>query len=236
MMRLFTFLFLLISSIGISQTFIIPQKLHCARGNEDFQLKYFLKLALEKRGFTVINASELTQEQKNRPCDFYYVDVVEDNKFMSTRLQIAVYDCQRHEITLSNFGVSKEKEYKKAYQLAFREAEKSLVIENLTIKQPEVKKDAVQKTSTLTSIKFNEEIVEKNELKSLLFAQPITNGFQLINDKPEIVCKIFNTSQAKIFMIQKSENFGIGFLEGNFLSIEYYKDNQLIKEVLEVKF
>lgn len=235
-MNKFLFFLLSIGLFGYSQSIVIPQKLQCERGNDDYQLKLYLKLALEKRGFNVINALELTAEQKANPCDFYYADVVEDNKFMNTRLQIAIYDCQRHEITLSDFGTSKEKAYKTAYQLAFREAEKTLVIENLAVKKPEINKEIVQKTHTLTNIRFEENVVDTHEQKSFLFAQPITNGFQLVNDKPEIVCKIYNTSQPKVFIVEKGTLFGIGILSKNLLSIEYYQADQLIKETFEIKF
>jgi hypothetical protein len=213
-----------------SQTIIVPIKLSAQRNDDDYMLKTFLKFAIEKRGFTALFESDLTKEQLNRPCDFYYVDVVEENKMLSTKLKITVADCQKKIISASEFGTSKEKEFKKAYQIAFREAEKSLVVNldqtpAIAVKPAQTQTSAPQEVKTTTP-----------ENGQFLYAQPIANGFQLINEKPEIICKIFKTSQPKAFIVQKSNVYGIGYLEGDQLTIEYYLDKQLNREVLAVKF
>lgn len=217
-----------------AQTIVIPQKLQSERGNEDFQLKAFLKFSLEKRGFDVLNADDLDAEKRNKPCDYYYTDVLEDNKFMLTRLRIVIYDCQRHEIVTSTFGVSKEKEYKKAYQLAFREAEKTLVInENVLSKNT----NSAETITVEKQISANAEVLNTNTQNSeWLYAQPIVKGYQVVNSKPEVVFKIFNTSKINHFIVSKNNLNGIGYLEEDKLIIEYYIDNQLIKEIHQVKF
>ena len=91
-MNKFLFFLLSIGFFGYSQTIVIPQKLQCERSGDDFQLKLYLKLALEKRGFKIFQADEMSTDNKNRPCDFYYVDVLEENKLMSTKLKIVIHD------------------------------------------------------------------------------------------------------------------------------------------------
>jgi hypothetical protein len=230
-MNKFLFFLLSIGFFGYSQTIVIPQKLQCERSGDDFQLKLYLKLALEKRGFKIFQADEMSTDNKNRPCDFYYADVLEENKLMSTKLKIVIHDCHRHEITVSDFGVSKEKEYKKAYQMAFREAEKTLIFNKKEIVNSASKNETIIENQINTT-----QIKEDNKTNQIIFAQPITHGFQLVNTKPEIVCKIFKTSQPKQFIVEKGALHGIGILNNNMLLIEYYQAGELIKETFEVKF
>jgi len=219
-----------IGLLTYSQIVIIPNTLQAQRGDEDYQLKTFLKYALDKRGIVSVFASDLTKDQISMPCNYFFADVVEENDLFATILKITISDCQKKIVSASNFGVSKEKEYKKAYQMAFREAEKSLVVNFIPT---QIIDKQIESTPKPVDEKSTKEVSQTN---SVLYAQPINNGFQLINDKPEVVCKIYKTSQPKNFIIQKSENFGIGYLEDNLLIIEYYKANQLMKEVLVVKF
>lgn len=239
MSKLLFFLFS-IGYFGFSQTIVIPQKLHCERNDDDFQLKFFLKLALEKRGFETMPAIDMSDENRKSPCDYLYADVLEDNKFLATKLRIVVYDCHRHEISQSEFGISREKEFKKAYQMAFRDSEKTLVIQKNNLKK--IEKDQPKnievgntelKTETLaTPIKA----ISASTNENTLFAQPINSGFQLINTKPEIVCKIYKTTQPNYFIVEKNQIFGIGFIKENKLIIEYYIDTTLTKEVFDIKF
>jgi|694.fasta_scaffold01221_35 hypothetical protein len=230
-MKKIFFIALCLNSLMVcSQTIIVPNQLSAQRNADDYQLRTFLKLALEKRGFKTTFESDLSKEELNKPCDFIYADVVEENRMMSTRLKITVADCQKKIISASEFGSSKEKEFKKAYQLAFREAEKSLVV-NFDQKQ------AIEVNPSQAQTTVSQDINTATQDKGiLLYAQPIANGYQLINEKPEIICKIFNTSQPKTFIVQKSTVHGIGYLVGDQLTIEYYIDHQLKREVLAVKF
>jgi hypothetical protein len=51
-----------------------------------------------------------------------YVDLIDNSGLFKTSLQISLKDCKNKQIFLSEEGSSREKEYKKAYQEALRDA------------------------------------------------------------------------------------------------------------------
>ena len=67
-----------------------------------------------------------------------------------------------------------------------------------------------------------------------MYAQKITNGFQLVNTKPEMVFQILKSSKKEFFYI-KNKN-GVLFKNGNNWIAEYYENNQLIQKKYQIKF
>jgi hypothetical protein len=75
----------------------------------------------------------------------------------------------------------------------------------------------------------------KSELPTdVLYAQPITNGFQLVNSKPEIVYTLLKTTKSKVFILKNEK--GIVYEKGGKWIVEYYKASTLIQEELQIKF
>ncbi|MEO6870253.1 MAG: hypothetical protein ABI168_11445, partial [Ginsengibacter sp.] len=71
---------------------------------------------------------------------------------------------------------------------------------------------------------------------NVLFAQPILNGFQLIDNTPKVIMKIYKTTNDSIYLAVKDNQQGIVFLKDNQWFFEYYKNDQLVSEKISVKF
>lgn len=69
-----------------------------------------------------------------------------------------------------------------------------------------------------------------------LYAQAITNGYQLIDTTPKIVLTLLKTSVQDYFIAGNGTANGIVFKKGENWFFEYYKDGKLIAEKLLVKF
>lgn len=69
-----------------------------------------------------------------------------------------------------------------------------------------------------------------------LYAQPITNGFQLVNTEPKVIYKIYNTTVKDYFIASKGDLQGVLYAKDNQWFFEYYQNDKLISEQLEVKF
>ena len=69
-----------------------------------------------------------------------------------------------------------------------------------------------------------------------VFAQPIANGFQLVDNTPKVVMKIFKTSNADIFIASKEDIQGVMLLKDNHWLFEFYRDGKLNSQIVQVKF
>jgi len=107
---------------------------------------------------------------------------------------------------------------------------------------PEVPKPAV----VAVGIKSNPKSVEpkKNETvqdstaevrkTNMLFAQPITNGYQLVDGTPKVIYKIKKTGMFNVFLVEGKQAI-IYQLDANWI-IEYYEQEQLKTQLLNIKF
>jgi hypothetical protein len=71
---------------------------------------------------------------------------------------------------------------------------------------------------------------------SLLYAQPTSYGYQLIDSEPKVVMKVYKTSNANSFMAKKGDVQGALVAKDGHWFFEYYQNDQLISEKIDVKF
>jgi hypothetical protein len=141
-------------------------------------------------------------------------------------------DCRNKVLFTSVQGRSREKEYHVAYNEAIRQAFASF-------EAIKYKYNGGVSTANLTSAVPVETKVMPN-LNSVsdlvLFAQPITNGFQLIDSTPRIWMKIYKTSSTTAFIAVKENIQGVLLLKNGEWFFEYYLNEQLISEKMTIKF
>jgi hypothetical protein len=70
----------------------------------------------------------------------------------------------------------------------------------------------------------------------LLYAQPTSYGYQLIDSEPKVVMKVYKTSNPASYMATKGSVQGALVSKDNQWFFEYYQNDQLISEKIEVKF
>jgi hypothetical protein len=70
----------------------------------------------------------------------------------------------------------------------------------------------------------------------LLYAQPTSYGYQLIDSEPKVIMKIYKTSNLASFMAKKGEVQGVLVAKENQWFFEYYQGDKLISEKIEVIF
>lgn len=73
-----------------------------------------------------------------------------------------------------------------------------------------------------------------SEVKDILYAQKIENGFQLVDSSPKVVYKIRNTSLENVFMVE-GKNATL-YKKGDSWILEYYENDVLKQEALNIKF
>ena len=72
--------------------------------------------------------------------------------------------------------------------------------------------------------------------KNLLYAQVTPTGYQLIDSTPKVVMKLMKTSQPNSFIAMKDNLQGSLILKDNQWFFEYYQNEKLVSEKLNIKF
>lgn len=221
-------------SINDFQYVIVPIKYDFLKENDKFRLNTLTKLLLQKYGLKAyLNTETLPEEAGSDRCSFLYASVDEQNGMLVSKLKVVLKDCQDKVIYETDFGSSREKEYDVAYNQALRAAFQSF-------DKLHYKYNGAQPTGKSTeTISKPVEVKVAPEVKlslGQLYAQPINNGFQLLNTEPKVIYKIYNTSLKDYYIASKGEQQGVFFAKDNGWFFEYYQNDKLISEKVVVKF
>ena len=239
---------LLCSVLGFSQSIndykavIIPLKYDFIKTDNQYRLATMTKTNLVKAGFQAFYVNEEIPAGFSDRCDLLYIDVKRDNAFLVTKLFIEFKDCYGKVIYTSETGRSKEKDYELAYKESLEDAFKSVnalhykysgksaapvsnKAQTVVAATPLV--PAVQIATTPTA-----DVSDPN----LLYAQPMENGYQLIDKTPKVVMKLLKTSRPDSFIAIKNGVQGSLNAKDNQWYFEYYQNDKLVSEKVSVKF
>lgn len=219
------------NSVNQYQYVIVPAQFKFLNQPDEYRLNTLTKLLLEKYGFKVFFDSDTLPEKLTESrCDKLYADVLSSGSFIMTKMQVTLKDCKNNLVYQSAIGNSKEKEYRVSYTRALREAFQSFETLNHQYEPSEAttKSEAVQ-----NQIIINESFEDKPEL---LYAQPIANGFHLVDATPKVIMKILKTSNPAMYTAIKGNVTGVLISKDNQWFFEYYQEEKLISEKINVKF
>lgn len=239
MVCLFTAIAGLAQNINNYKYIIIPERFEFQRETGEYNLNELTKMMFEKKGLTAYYAKDkLPEELAFDKCKAAYADVILESSFLTTGLTITVKDCWGKELFTSVQGVSKEKELKRAYYQALREASRSLDELNYTYKEPGsiTLAKPVTKTEEVTVYVSSDTDTNAKGDAVMLFAQPIANGYQLVDSAPKVILKIYKTSQPDFFIADMGGRNGVVFKKGTQWLFEYYEKEKLMSEPLSIKF
>lgn len=257
MKKLFVLLLLLVSSFGIAQTLndfktvIVPLKYDFLKFENQYRIATLSKFNLNKVGLDVYYSNQLIPHEINR-CAVLNYDIVKESGFLVTKLYVTFKDCYGKIVYQSKIGVSREKDFQLAYNDALNKAFESVYeleyqyngganaiveekqVQSVKPKEIEEVKEMVSVEPATTSIVSTATTVESNQM---LYAQALAGGnYQLIDSTPSIVMKIYKTSDANSFLAQKGNQQGILIKKDNQWFFEYYINDQLVSEKINVKF
>ncbi|WP_183558889.1 hypothetical protein [Mucilaginibacter sp. SP1R1] len=268
MKRYAVLLLLFVSLSGYAQNTInnykyvvVPEKFSFLKQDDQYGLNSLTKSLLEDKGFTVyFDNSELPADIANNKCRALNAEVLEKSSMFTTGLTLLLKDCQGNIVFKSKEGKSREKEYNVSYNLALRDAFKSLTDAPYAyngaadrISQPITSTAAVAAApvaavtttpaATVTAPAIvstvpaaTAAVAETTQPAGTLYAQAIPNGYQLIDTAPKIVLTLLKTSVPNYYIANNTTANGIVLKKNEEWFFEYYKDGKLIAEKLSVKF
>jgi len=207
---------------------IVPTKFSFLKIDDKYRLNTNSRLLLQKYGFkSVFPSDSMPSEIANNNCKKLYFDLVEDNKFLITKIKIVLKDCREKLLFESDYGTSKEKEFEIAYNKALREAGKSF--DKLNYKYNGKNNSSITQEPPKT-------IVAEINSETFYFAQPTANGFQVVDNEPKVIMKLYTTSQKNVFIGLKGVINGVLISKENQWFFEYYEDSKLVSESWNLKF
>lgn len=260
---------------------IVPNKFDFLKEKDQYQLNALTKFLFEKYGFEALMEGEKYPDDliRNR-CLALKSNLLKDSGMFKTKLALELKDCNDAVVYTSEMGESREKEFKKAFTEALRNAFNSIEklaykyepstqtlatvpqetsvtnhavaaeiqqlkeeIQNLKKEKEVVVEVAAPKTATLPEVPVvKQPVMEqkttetpvKQATTGVLYAQAIENGFQLVDSTPKVVYKIKKTGIADVFMVE-NKNATLYKKDANWI-LEYYENNELKQEMLNIKF
>ena len=234
-MKKITILLLLISySFSFAQEnykyVIIPKKFTIFNEENKYNTNFLTKSFFEKEGFEVFyDADDFPQELAVNRCLALYADAVDAKSLFLTKVSIEIKDCTNKVVYTSQIGSTKEKQYDKAYPIVFREALSSLK-GKLNFKTLNVA-NAAPKFESKATVVVNE---KSNETS--LYAIPIQNGFKLVDAVPNVIFELLATSMENVYSAKKGNATGTFLKKNNEWYFEYYQNEMLVSEKVNVKF
>ena len=224
-------------SINDYQYVVLPKKFDFLKDVDQYKLNTLSKQYLEQIGFTVFYRDEVPRELANENCNKLYFDLTENNSMFWTRLTISLKDCAGEVLYQSAEGESRDKDSKIAYVQALRQVFGLLNATNYTYSGKQLSTVLVQNPIVKESVKEQENEVKPTQTIAMnsLFAQPIANGFQLIDTTPKVVYKLQTTSKADVFIAQRDSLTGVLIKQNEIWIFEAYENGKPVRETVDVK-
>jgi hypothetical protein len=241
---------------------VIPLKYELQKSENQYRLQTLTKINLQKAGFQAFYNNEIALADYPDRCSLLYLDVKKENAFLTTKLSVVFKDCYGAVVFQSAVGKSKEKDFEASYVDALNEAFLSvyaleykyngntnfspktgitiqvipvLATPSVVAPIPDVPAVAAIPVIAASNPTNGTQSSESNN-KSLLYAQPMSYGYQLINSEPKVVMKLYKTSNAATYIAKKDDVQGALVLKDNQWFFEYYQNDKLISEKIDVKF
>jgi hypothetical protein len=238
-------IFVLFTIAGHSQNTInsykyvlVPEKFDFSREVNQYGLNTTTKLLLAQKGFVAfVGNEELPATLAANKCNALKAEVVEKKGLFVTNLTLLLKDCQGNIIFKGKEGKSREKEFQTAYDEALRNAFSSLKdvpykYDSTIVAQP-------QQVAAIPAVSSPAPAPEKSavaEITGTLYAQVTPNGYQLIDTTPKKILTLLKTSMQDYFIVEAGPSNAVVFKKDGEWLFEYYKDNKLVSQKLEIKF
>ncbi len=242
---------------------IIPKTFDAFKRENQFRTSTLMKYLFTNEGFAAVYEGSFPKDLQADICLGLKADLVDDSSLFSTKASIALRDCNGVVVFETPQARTKTKEYEQAYKEVISEAFGAL--RGLNHSYSPKKKDTPEPPITVSfknDVKSLEEeseaetgMVSRKETevaavgdqmvdiapttdlkdKDVLYAQPIENGFQLVDTTPKVVYILKSTSAPEVFLVTKEGQNGVVFKEGGKWYIEFDEKGNKAKE-LNIKF
>ncbi len=215
---------------------VIPKKFNFFKNANEYSLNEITRSFFVNEGYEVFYSDdELPVELSENRCQALYIDAIEDSKIFVTKIYFEVKDCRNTLMIKSEIGTSREKNFQKAYNESFKESLSSLK-GKINFKKNTLNDNELSDSLKVILTKKSATVVANTVNDDSLFIIPTSTGYKLVNDKPEIIFILNRTTDEYIFIAQKKSTFGVLIKKNTSWFFEYYENDKLVSEKVNVKF
>lgn len=221
------------------QYVVVPETFNFFKNKNQYNVNALTKSFFETEGFTVLyDNEELPLDLAQNKCKMLFVDAVQNNKLFSTNILLQIKDCQNKVVIESKEGISREKDYQKAYTEAFREALSSLKGKLAITNSFETKSNVAAIAEPVEVVKpvVPQKVQIVDEKSTQLFVIPIENGFKVVDSTPSVHYILQETTSNEVYLATKGTLNGVLLKKADAWFFDYYQDGKLISEKVNVKF
>ena len=226
-MKKILFLVVLLPLTLVAQTVIVPNRYAFQKEDNQYQLNMLTKFLLEKQGFKAYMESEAPADLLQNPCDALKADVKNESNMMTSKVQFLLTDCTNKAVFTSQIGKSREKEFKKSYQEALRNALSGA--ELATFKAAYQVPSVASKPSATTAVPDLTSTAApiSEPLILFLYAKPTNTGYELFDKKTnqlEFKLRKLNTPDVFLAFDVEEQKYGVLEKDGStFYKFTFYK-------------
>ena len=232
-MKKYIVLLLLFSAVCFAQNIneykyaIVPVKFSFLKEENQYNLNLLTKMYLQKYGFeTYYNNETAPDDFVNSNCNKIFVDIVNNSNMFTTKLKVVIKDCKNNILISSEEGASREKEYKVAYNEALR-----MAFDNFSVLKAHKFQPSQKRLEIIGEPVTNQMVIKKYNVVAT------KNGFNLITaESDNKFFQIFKTSSNDVFIGNRDNVSGVLIKKTDNWFFEYYQNDKLVSEKVEVKF
>ncbi len=229
---------------------VVPYKFDFLKKHDKYRVNTLVRYLFKKEGFEVLYDNEdFPTELGNDRCMALYADVKNESNIFTTKMAIVLRDCANQVILETPFGRTKVKEYEKAYNIAIRSAFETIEAKNYSYQPKEKVADVPPPPPPKVSVDKEEvEIVEVEEVeevaeqkvtiseskKDVLYAQPIENGYQLVDSTPKVIMILLKSGVPNVYLVKGQD--ATVYKENGKWMLSKTSGSGTKKSVLNIKF
>jgi len=212
---------------------VLPATFSFFKEPNKYALHDVSKAFFKSQGYEVLYDNEIMPKDiSSNRCAILFANPVEDNTLFITKVYFEIKDCTNKVLLKSDIGSSRDKDLQIAYSQSFRTALTSLKDKLKTLDV------SVSKANSTASI--NDKIENKPQsnaaIPQKLFAIPTTTGYKIVNEVPELIYSLQRTSSTTVFIAKKGTIQGVLIQKDAGFYFEFYENDVLISEKVEVRF
>ncbi|MBL0685122.1 hypothetical protein [Aquimarina mytili] len=208
---------------------VVPERFGFFNDKDAYQLNSMTKFLFNKYGFNALmNTDEFPEDLKDNGCKKLLADVVKGNGLFVTKLAIQLTDCNGIVVYTSPEGTSREKEYRKGFQEALRNAFKNVARLNYKYNEANETSEDVKSVPSdkkpETSKEKKPEVVVPSENtldftwnnKTYVFKKQ-EYGYELLSKQEETLLsegKIYKMSKDNSYLVDANDLSGAGYFDG----------------------
>jgi len=169
---------------------IVPKKFDAFKSVNEYQTSTLVKYYFEENGFNALYDDALPVDLAGNRCLGLLANLEDDSNMFSTKITIVLKDCNNVEVYRSVEGVSKIKEYDKAYKDAIQKAFVSFAGMDYNY----VPQEQEQKESATVTLNFKDDVksVQENSKEHIIEQKATTEEqvYKAVEPKPSSIVRV----------------------------------------------